>query len=106
MLVASDLRMLRGPATGTVTLPLSLHWSGDDTAARFNLDDPRQRPALYTTVLREAGEPADLETWLNGDLLAELWPQLVLPRAVRQAWEDQHQVLANARTGRRLRPAS
>jgi hypothetical protein len=106
VLVAADLRMLRGPATGTVTLPLSLHWSGDDAAARFDLDDPRQRPALYATVLREAGEPGDLEAWLNGDLLAGLWPQLVLPKAVREAWEAQHQALADARLARQLRPAS
>lgn len=106
VLVASDLRMLRGPASGSVTLPLSLHWSGDDNAAIFDLDDPRQRPSLYTTVLREAGEPGDLQAWLNADLLVDLWPRLVLPRAVRAAWEEQHPVLFEADTGRRLRPAS
>jgi hypothetical protein len=106
VLVAADLRMLRGPASGIVTLPLSLHWSGDDSAAAFDLDDPRQRPSLYTTVLREAGEPDDLQTWLNGDLLIDLWPRLVLPRAVRAAWEEQHPVLFGLGAGRRLRPAS
>ncbi|MGH3195730.1 MAG: hypothetical protein ACRDOH_32960 [Streptosporangiaceae bacterium] len=106
VLVASDLRMLRGPASGVVTLPLSLHWSGDDNAARFDLDDHRQRPSLYATVLREAREPGDLETWLNGDLLVEVWPRLVLPSAVRAAWEEQHRVLFDAGAGRRLRPAS
>jgi hypothetical protein len=106
VLVASDLRMLRGPVGGTVTLPLSLHWSGDDNAAVFDLDDPRQRPSLYTTVLREAGEPGDLQAWLNAGLLVDLWPRLVLPRAVRAAWEEQHPVLLAAGTGRRLRPAS
>jgi hypothetical protein len=106
VLVVSDLRMLRGPASGTVTLPVSLHWSGDASAAGFDLDDPRQRPALYTTVLREAGEPGDLQTWLNAGLLVDLWPRLVLPRTVRAAWEEQHPVLFEAGSGRRLRPAS
>jgi hypothetical protein len=106
VLVASDLQMLRGPASGTVMLPLSLHWSGDDDAAVFDLSDPRQRPALYTTVLREAGEPGDLQTWLNADLLVDLWPRLVLPTAVRAAWEEQHPVLFEAGIGRRLRHAS
>jgi hypothetical protein len=97
--------MLHGPASGIVTLPLSLHWSGDENAAVFDLGDARQRPALYTAVLREAAEPGDLQRWLNADLLVELWPRLVLPRAVRAAWEEQHPALA-ASTGRRLRPAS
>lgn len=106
VLVASDLQMLRGPGAGRVELPVSLHWSGDDCAAVFNLDDPRQRPALYTTVLREAGDPADLQAWLNADLLIDLWPRLVLPRAVRAAWEEQHEVLSAAGAARRLRQAS
>jgi hypothetical protein len=106
VLVASDLRMLHGPATGIVTLPLDLHWSGDENAARYDLDDHRQRPSLYATVLREAREPSDLQTWLNGDLLVQLWPQLVLPKAVRAAWEQQHHVLFDARASRQLRPAS
>lgn len=66
MLVALDLRVLRGPASGIVELPLSLHWSDDDGAARFDVGDQRQRPSLYATVLREAGQAGDLETWLNG----------------------------------------
>jgi hypothetical protein len=105
VLVASDLGMLRGPASGTVTLPDHLQWSGD-TAAVFDLGDPSQQPALYTTVLREAGEPGDLQAWLNPGLLVELWPRLVLPRSVRAAWEEQHRVLAEAAAARRLARAS
>jgi hypothetical protein len=106
VLVASDLAMLQGPGDGTVTLPVSLQWSGDGTAAVFDLDDPRQRPALYATVLREAGEPGDLQAWLNAGLLVELWPRLVLPRSVRAAWEEQHPVLSEAGAARRLARAS
>jgi hypothetical protein len=106
VLVAEDLRMLRGPVTGTITLPELLHWSGDENAARFDLDDPRQRPALYVTVLREAQAPSELGDWLNSDWLIELWPRLVLPKPVRAAWEQQHPVLREARMSRELRAAS
>lgn len=106
VLVASDLRMLRGPVSGIVELPLSLHWSGHDSAARFDVGDLRQRPSLYAAVLREAGEPGDLQAWLNGDVLVGLWPQLVLPKAVRAAWEEQHRALLSVGAARRLRPAS
>jgi hypothetical protein len=44
VLVALDLGTLRGPVSGIVTLPVSLHWSGDEDAAKFDLDDARQRP--------------------------------------------------------------
>ena len=90
VLVAADLGELRAPVTGTVTLPVWLHWSGTLAAAVYDLGDPRQRPALYRTVLREARHPSDLGDWLNGALLAELWPDLVLPVPVRAAWEQQH----------------
>jgi hypothetical protein len=48
---------------------------------------------MYQTVLREATRAADLSAWLNGAKLAEVWPDLVLPPGVRQAWEDRHPVL-------------
>jgi hypothetical protein len=47
-------------------------------------------------VLREAGRPEDLTTYLDGDTLIALWPDLYLPKGVRQAWEDQHPVLQGA----------
>jgi hypothetical protein len=51
---------------------------------------------LYQTVLREAARPEDLTTNLNADLLVALWPELYLPKGVRQAWEDQHPALRAA----------
>jgi len=104
--VASDLKMLRGQVSGEIRLPELLMWSGDENAARFDLDVPEQRPALYVTVLREAHAASELGEWLNGELLVELWPQLVLPRPVREAWEEQHQVLSDLGASLRLRHAS
>jgi hypothetical protein len=48
---------------------------------------------LYQTVLREASRPADLTTYLDSHTLIALWPDLYLPKGVRQAWEDQHPTL-------------
>jgi hypothetical protein len=42
---------------------------------------------------RSAGE---LARWLNGPRLAETWRDLYLPRGVRQAWEERHEVLRAA----------
>ena len=51
---------------------------------------------LYQIVLREAASPGDLDSYLDGDTLVALWPDLWLPRGVRRAWEDRHPVLRAA----------
>ncbi|MEI7548395.1 MAG: helix-turn-helix transcriptional regulator [Actinomycetota bacterium] len=68
----------------TVTLPLGLAWSRP--GASFDLADRRQRARCYEIVLRE-GLPADLLRFVDGVLLVDLWPDLVLPRDVRSAWQ-------------------
>ncbi len=92
--MVTDLADLRGPVSGTVTLPLWLYWSGPSPV--FDLDAPFMRPWLYEIVLREAASPQDLTAYLNGGTLIELWPELYLPRGVRQAWEELHPVLRAA----------
>lgn len=94
VLVALDLADLRGPATGTVELPLRLFWSG--TGRTFDLDNPGTRQWVYETVLQEAIRAEELTAFLNRDALIAMWPTLFLPRGVRQAWEDEHQVLRAA----------
>jgi DNA invertase Pin-like site-specific DNA recombinase len=91
VLVIDDLADLRGPAAGTVALPLRLFWSLPDH--RFDLDDPEMRRWYYETVLREASRPADLTTYLDRDTLIRIWPDLYIPRGVRRAWQDQHPAL-------------
>jgi hypothetical protein len=93
-LVIADLADLRGPAEGTVELPIWLFWSCP--GHRFDLGDRDMRLWLYQTVLREASRPEDLTTYLNGGMLIDLWPELYLPRGVRQAWEERHAVLRAA----------
>ncbi len=93
--VAHSLADLRGPTEGTVELPLWLFWSCPGHT--FDLGDRDMRQWLYQTVLREAGRLEDLTAYLDGDTLTALWPDLYLPRGVRQAWEDQHPVLRTAK---------
>ena len=70
-------------AVAEVELPLESNWS--DPGRRFRLRDRRERGRLYEIVLRE-GLPADLERWVDGALLVDLWRELVVPRLVRAAW--------------------
>jgi hypothetical protein len=89
--VAASLADLRGPTEGTVDLPLWLFWSLPGHT--FDLGDRDMRLWLYQTVLREASRPEDLATYLDGNTLIALWPDLYLPKGVRHAWEDQHPIL-------------
>lgn len=94
VLVAVSLADLRGAASGVVELPLHLFWSGRDSRdSWFSLDEGPGRRVVYRTVLREARSPDDLATFLNGDVLTVLWADIVLPKVVRMAWEEQHPVL-------------
>jgi hypothetical protein len=70
-------------ALAKVTLPLHLNWS--DPGRTFDLCDRRQRARLYEIVLRE-GSPDDIRAYIDGALLVDIWPELVLPRDVRAAW--------------------
>lgn len=70
-------------ALATVVLPLHLNWS--EPRRMFRLADRSQRARAYEIVLREGG-PDDLATYIDGALLVDLWPELVLPREIRAAW--------------------
>jgi hypothetical protein len=92
--VADSLADLCGPAGGIVELPIWLFWSNPDHT--FDLADPDMRRWLYQIVLREASRLEDLTAYLDGDTLIALWPDLYLPKGVRQAWEDKHSALRAA----------
>jgi hypothetical protein len=76
-----------------VELPHRLVWQSP-VLRRFDLDDPYQRCRLYEIVLREAIRFDELRAWIDGPTLREVWPDLYLPRGVRQAWEERHPELA------------
>lgn len=80
----STLSALRGPASGAIELPATVHWG----PRRFvDLNDPGQRRAAYRAIVRE-GTPAVQEALLNEDLLHREWSFLVLPDRCRAAWES------------------
>jgi hypothetical protein len=100
VIVVTDLARLCGPSQGVVELPLRLYWSGPSPV--FDLDVPYLRRWLYQIVLREASRPEDLTGYLDRDTLIALWPELYLPRGVRQAWEEHHPQLRAAAAGAAL----
>ena len=97
VIVVTDLASLRGPARGTVELPLRLYWSGPSPA--FDLGEPYLRRWMYQIVLREASRPDDLTGYLDRDTLIAEWPELTLPKGVRRAWEERHPQLRAAAAG-------
>jgi len=92
--VADSLDALRGPTTGTVSLPRHLDWSGDPS---YDLTRPARLASMYRTVLNEAASTHDLSAWLDGEALLRLWPTLWLPAPLRRLWEDRFPALAGAR---------
>jgi hypothetical protein len=91
VVVVDDLARLHGPSSGVVTLPITLNWT---PRTRYDLGTETAARSLYQVVLREAHTEAELETYLNPDLLRRLWPSLTLPKAVREFWEAAHPTLA------------
>jgi hypothetical protein len=88
--VVEDLSELHGPTSGVIELPHRLHWQRD---RRVDLDKPYLLAWVYETVLTEAALREELRAWLDGPTLIRLWPDLFVPRGVRQAWEERHRVL-------------
>ena len=71
-------------ALATVVLPVQLNSS--QPGRTFHLANRSERSRVYEAVLTEGG-PEDVLRCVDGALLVDLWDELVLPRAVRQAWE-------------------
>ncbi len=70
-------------ALATVQLPLRLNWS--DKEREYRMADRTDRARVYEAVLHE-GTADDVLTYVDGTLLVDLWPELVLPRDLRAAW--------------------
>lgn len=72
-------------AEGVVELPLRVRRSGP--ARVYDLTNRADRARLYEFVLAE-GTVDDVRRYVRLDQVVELWPELVLPRHVRQAWSN------------------
>ena len=76
-------RLSAADALRRVALPVDMNWS--QPGRLFDLRDRRDRARAYEIVLRE-GNPEQITAVVDGVLLVDLWPELVLPQAVRRAW--------------------
>jgi hypothetical protein len=72
-------------ASGRIELPLHIRWSGPPLT--YDLDDRADRARVYEQVLRE-GTESDVRFYVEGEQLLDLWDELVLPAAVRDAWAE------------------
>jgi transcriptional regulator with XRE-family HTH domain len=78
-------RLGAASALARVTLPVHLNWSAPGRV--FDLAKRGDRARVYEVVLQE-GRSEDILAYVDGVLLADLWDDLVLPRAVRSAWSS------------------
>ena len=70
------------PATGRVTLPSHVAWSGQ---GELNLDDPADRNYAYEILLAE-GTADDVRAFVDPGHLVESWDALCLAPHVRDQW--------------------
>lgn len=77
------LEALSGPAAGPLRLPTNVYWGPWGTVDLGISSDVLK---AYQAVLRE-GRASDQVELLNRELLARVWPDLMLPARVRELWE-------------------
>jgi hypothetical protein len=96
VIVAENLEVLQGPAEGLVKLAQRLCWSDPDPDRAYDLSDTDDVAELYENVLFAARSVEDLAEYVNGGLLARIWPEMAPDRGVQRAWEAAHPMLALA----------
>lgn len=95
IIVPTSLAELHGPSSGLVAPPRRLWWSGEEGTV-FDVGNRGQATELYEAVFEAARAYHDITDYLNAELLVELWSELGMRRATRQAWEAAHPALATA----------
>jgi transcriptional regulator with XRE-family HTH domain len=66
----------------TISVPDPSRYRG---VTRFDLRKRPSRRRMYEKLLRR-GHPGELVDWVDGALLVDLWDELQIPGAIRQAW--------------------
>lgn len=90
--VPERLDDLRGPAKGTIDLPVTVYW-GPQAVVDLATDGGVAK--AYQAILRE-GRVVDQVALLNKDLLQRCWSDLMLPDRVRSLWENRFPELNHA----------
>lgn len=88
--VVGSLDDLRGPADGTIRLPIWVRWADDGDIDVTDLGGARM---AYQALLAEGTAEIQAEL-INKDTLLRLWPQLSLDVRVRELWESHFPELA------------
>lgn len=70
-------------ALAVVELPSAVDWS--EPRRPYDLSKRHDRALAYETVLRQGG-PEDIDTYVDGALLVDIWDELHLPKVLRSAW--------------------
>lgn len=72
-------------AFASFAAPLHLDWSAPERTV--DLSDRQSRIRWYELVLRE-GTARDIRAHVDGVLLVDAWPDIVLPRVIRTRWQN------------------
>lgn len=59
---------------------------GDGPMREWDMHDRAQRKGVYEQLL-QGGSPEEMIRWIDGPLLVDVWEELDLPHAVREAWK-------------------
>lgn len=86
----NSLDSLHGPNSGFLTLPISLFWQTGNKD--FNLSDHDDLKTMYRAVLNE-GTVTDCETYLNKEVIIDIWPELLIGPKLAAAWEKKFPAL-------------
>ena len=84
---------LTGPTSGRIELPITIDWGPKRV---YDMGHDADRRVVYEFVLQEASTTEELGRYVNGEILAGVWPRLWLPRRVRESWEQRFPELAHA----------
>lgn len=89
--IVDSLDDLAGPTEGSVTLPVTVYWSGPfDT---FDVADKDDRVLVYSAALSN-GQRDDIARFVNRDLLIQEWPFLTIDSRVVDLWAGRFPELA------------
>lgn len=84
--VVEDLRELRGPSDGVLTLSHLLYWGPNHD---FDISLDADAASAYTAILNE-GTIDDVRQLINAARLVAVWPTMSLPLRVLHEWEQRH----------------
>ena len=81
----AQLSDLTGPTAGMIELPITIDWGPKQS---YDMSRDSDRRVVYELVLQEARSTTEVGSYVNGAILADVWPRLFLPRRVRDLWES------------------